>query len=314
MVSNPFIFIFAPSDGPLRFDGGRGGDPFRKPNSKLPDNKGNRPPLPPGFGGVLLGVLFLVGFALLLGAYRGVENIRPIDIFLMAVMALLLSRLVRGRAMNRNKRNGDWSRGRSGADASSADADREEDDEDEAEAYWRRREEEEMRSQAPDQEDNDSSYAPPGRSEDPWDRYRSWPEHSASMEKAGLEPPSFSKGGPQSFDRHEFITGAKILFEKVQEAVAGGNPDSVQYFLSEQAAAEVEAAMQESPDPQSCSILALDAAIRDILEKGEATTVSVAFNAVIHIGSDDMPREVEAVWRFSRADAQDNWRLDSIHA
>ena len=84
--------------------------------------------------------------------------------------------------------------------------------------------------------------------------------------------------------------------------------------MSEQAAAEVEAAMQESPDPQSCSILAVDAAIRDILEKGEATTVSVAFNAVIHIGSDDMPREVEAVWRFSRADAQDNWRLDSIHA
>lgn len=70
MVGNPFIFIFAPSDGPLRFDGGRGGDPFRKPNSKLPDNKGNRPPLPPGFGGVLLGVLF-GGLCLAAGRIQG---------------------------------------------------------------------------------------------------------------------------------------------------------------------------------------------------------------------------------------------------
>ena len=314
MGNHLFIFSFTSLRASLRFDGGRGGDHFRKPNSKLPKNKGNRPALPPGLGGVLLGVLFLVGFALLLGAYRGVENIRPIDIFLMAIMALLLSRLVRNRILNRDKRNDDLNRDRSESDFSSPDADREEDDEDEAEAYWRRREEEEMRDQAQDPDDDDSPSSKSPHMRDPWDRYRSWPEHSASMEKAGLEPPSFSSGGPQSFDRHEFITGAKILFEKVQEALACRNSAPVQSFLSEQAAAEVEAAMQESPDPQSCSILALDAAIRDILEKGEATTVSVAFNAVIHIGSDDMPREVEAVWRFSRADAQDNWRLDSIHA
>ena len=314
MGSHSFIFKFAPLGDPLRFDGGRGGDPFRKPNSKFPNNKGNRPSLPPNLGGVLLGMLFLVGFALLLGAYRGVENIRPIDIFLMAVMALLLSRLVRGRIRDRNKRNDDWSRDRSGTDIPSADADREEDDEDEAEAYWRRREEEEMRNRAPDPDDDDSPSMKSPHSGDPWERYRSWPEHSASMEEAGLEPPSFSKGGPQNFDRHEFITGAKILFEKVQEAVVGGNPGSVQCFLSEQAVAEVEAAAQAEAASQSCAILAVDASIRDILEKGESTSVTVEFNAVIHIGSEDMPRETEAVWRFSRADAQDNWRLDSIHA
>ncbi len=298
----------------LWFDGGRGGDPFRRPNSKLPSgNNGNRRPLPPGMGGMLLAALFLVGFALLLGAYRGVENIRPVDIFLMVVLALLLSRLVRGRMSNRDERSDNWKRDRDQPRESALDSDSEE--EDEAEAYWRRRDEEERRGREQDADEEQSLSAtkssPP---EDPWDRYRSWPKYSKSMENNGEEPPSFPGAGLHGFDHHEFITGAKILFEKVQEAVASHNLESVQSFLSGQAAKEAELAIRDQPGAQSCSILTLDASIKDILEKGEATIVTVIFNAMLHTGSDDAPRETEAVWRFSRAHAQDNWRLDSLRA
>ena len=104
------------------------------------------------------------------------------------------------------------------------------------------------------------------------------------------------------------------MFEKVQEAIVCQDPDPVQCFLSDRAADEVDSAIDEQGEPKTCSILAVDASIRDILEEGAATTVAVAFNAVIHVGADDAPREVDTVWRFYRAHAQDNWRLDSLNA
>lgn len=298
----------------LLFEGGRGGDPFRRPNSKLPGgNNGNRKPLPPGVGRVLLAVLFLVGFALLVGAYKGVENIRPIDIMLMALVAVLLSRLVRGK-LDKNSGLGDGTpRWPQNTRKSNPDFDREE--EDEAEAYWRRREEEDMRAQMQNRDGDDEDRASgPGRpGHDPWDRYRSWPEQRSPQD--GLGEASFSQGPGAGFDRHEFITGAKILFEKVQTALAERDLGPVRIFLSDRAASEIESDLRQGcADPQSCSLLTVDAAIREILERGEGTTVTVDFNAVVHSGSDDIPREIEAVWRFSRENAGDNWRLDSLHA
>lgn len=307
-----FIFSFASSC--LLFEGGRGGDPFRRPNSKLPGgNNGNRKPLPPGAGRVLLAVLFLVGFALLVGAYKGVENIRPIDIIFMAMVAVLLSRLVRGKVGNSSDRSDATPRRPRDTRDSNPDFDREE--EDEAEAYWRRREEEDMRSQMHSRDEDDDDQAPnPGHpGYDPWDRYRSWPAQRSPQD--GLGEASFSKGPGTGFDRHEFITGAKILFEKVQTALAERDLGPVRGFLSEQAALQIENDLRQGcADPQSCSLLTVDAAIRDILEQGEGTTVTVDFNAVMHSGSDDIPREIEAAWQFSRKNAQDNWRLDSLHA
>ena len=178
----------------------------------------------------------------------------------------------------------------------------------------RRREEEELQGQGADDEDNKR---PGGKSVppeyDPWDRYRSWTDYT-STEKEGLEATSFRKAGPHDFDHHEFITGAKILFEKVQDAVFSKKDGAVRGFLNDQAAAEMARAISDQPRPQSCSVLAVDAVIKDILKKGTGAIVTVAFNAVVHTGSDDTPREIEAVWRFTRADAQDNWRLDSLQA
>ena len=314
---NIFRSIFSFASPCLLFEGGRGGDPFRRPNSKLPGgNNGNRKPLPPGAGRVLLAVLFLVGFALLVGAYKGVENIQAIDIMFMAIVAVLLSRLVRGKLGNSSGQKDGAPRRSQNARDSNPDFDREE--EDEAEAYWRRREEEDMRAQMQNRDDDDDEdrASGPGRpGYDPWDNYRSWPKHDSPKNGGGQGEASFSQGPGAGFDRHEFITGAKILFEKVQTALAERDLGPVRVFLSERAASEIESDLgQGRADPQSCSLLTVDAAIRDISEQGDATTVTVDFNAVVHSGSDDIPREIEVAWQFFRENAEDNWRLDSLHA
>lgn len=297
-------------------DGGRGGDPFRRPNSKFPSgNNGNRPSLPPGMIDLGLALFFFTGAVLLFFGYLG--NIRPVYLLAIALAAILLSRLAKSKLSDDSGQNKGSSR--DSQDFRESDPDFEREEENEAEAYWRRREEEDMREeeqrQNQDFDHRESRSGPDLPKNDPWDRYRSWPEHSSSMEKAGLEPSSFPQGSPQGFDRHEFITGAKIVFEKVQEAMAAQDLGPVRPFLSAEAASEIERDMgQAGSKPRSCSLLAVDASIRDILEKGEGTEVIVAFNAVIHSGSDDTPREIESAWRFFREHAQDNWRLDSVDA
>lgn len=283
-------------------------------NHNRQDNRNQRGPLPPGLGGggIILALLFVLGFAVLLGVYKGVENISAMDIFLMAAVAFVVTRLVRRNA-GKEEPGGqnqfpDKNRFREQNRNRFQSEDDERREEEEAEAYWRRREEEESRSGA-----ERDVHPPAGKTPDydPWDRYRSLPEDG------GQAPPAASQVGraaPQGFDRREFVAGAKVLFAKIQEAVAAKDLGPVQSFLTERAAAELNQELAHRAEPRSCTVLSVEAAVSDIREQGEATEVSVAYDAVVHFGNDEAPREIKAAWRFRRDNADASWQLDSVSA
>lgn len=295
---------FNQGDGASRNNGG----------NRSPQNNRDPKRLPPNSKNLLLTLVLIVGFALLLGAYKGVENIKSTDIFIVAIVAIVISRLIQHKLSNSDA--GEESRRgvsrQSGEGNSEFDADVEE--EREAEAYWRRREEEE--AQTGEEAENQPKIADQGRGRsgnDPWARYRSLPKEGNPA--APVPEDAFSSFGGQpsaGFDREELLVGAKILFEKVQGALSGHDLAQVRDFLNPQAASELAEILSAESAPLSRSVLTLDAAIKDISEQGDATTVTVTFDAMLHTGSDDTPHDVEAVWRFSRKDAHDNWRVDTV--
>lgn len=303
IVTRPFLF------SRLDFNGGL--KPPRNNGGRFPQNNHGPKNIPPSFNRLLWAVLITAGLALLLGVYKGVENIQPMDIFIVAVLGVILSRILQ-RAVAKNTGEGGAGDNRK-RENSRFDSESDAEEESEAEAYWRRREEEE--EETGEDSGEEAHRRASGAKPDPWAQYRSLPKDEPQTTKGAFGGPStFSGPSPQGFDREELITGAKILFEKVQESLGGGDLARVRDFLSPQALSELEEELREEGAPQARSVLMLEASVRDILEQGEGTSVTVTFNAMLHKGADDAPHDVEAVWRFSRESAGGNWRLDSTRA
>ncbi len=282
------------------------------------DNGNRRGPLPPGLGNgsTILALIFVLGFAVLLGAYKGVENISAMDIFLMAAVAFVITRLVRRNAGQPKDEQGSYPdknrfRDQNRNRFQTRDDDYEQQEEDEAEAYWRRREEEEAQSGSRDGGLPSSDYE--ASKYDPWDRYRSLPQAGDGIKDAPAVAQTL-RNAPQGFDRNEFLAGAKILFEKIQEAVAAKDLAPVESFLTDRADADLERELASGPVPQSCTVLSIEASIRDIREKGDATVVSVNYEAVVHFGDAAAPQDIKATWRFQRDNDEAVWQLDSTHA
>ncbi len=302
IFTRPFLFS--------RLDFNGGGKAPRDSGGRFPQKNQGPKNIPPSFNRLLWAVLITAGLALLLGAYKGVENIQPMDIFIVALLGVILSRILqRAVAKNTGENGAEDKRKRENR---RADSETDAEEESEAEAYWRRREEEEAGEEGSDDE---APRRASGAKPDPWARYRSIPKDGERATKGAFGgPATFPETSPQGFDREELITGAKILFEKVQEALGRHDLGRVRDFLSPQALSELEEELREESAPQTRSVLMLEASIRDILEQGEGTGVTVTFNAMLHSGSDDAPHDVEAVWRFSRESAGGNWRLDTTRA
>ena len=133
------------------------------------------------------------------------------------------------------------------------------------------------------------------------------------MEKAGLEPPSFPRAARRVLTAMNLLPAPKSYLRKCRKQWPAETRTPCNIF-ERAGRCGSESGRASGSFPAILFHTRRGCIDQGYFEKGESTSVTVAFNAVIHIGSEDMPRETEAVWRFYRADAQDNWRLDSIHA
>jgi predicted lipid-binding transport protein (Tim44 family) len=125
---------------------------------------------------------------------------------------------------------------------------------------------------------------------------------------------------PAGFDQADFLRGAKILYQRMNESWDRRDLADIAEFTTTPFMAEIHRQAKESPAPEQTQILMINqASLLDVLNEAGRETASVYFSVLLRetpaqkTSAADAPVEVREVWHFVRAAGGTGmWKLDGI--
>jgi len=118
---------------------------------------------------------------------------------------------------------------------------------------------------------------------------------------------------PAGFDREDFLRGAKMLYQRMNDSWDKRDLDDIEAFSTRPFMAEIRRQAEESPAPEKTDILLVNADLISVITEAGRETASVYFDVALREGSRGEPSQVREVWHFVRAaDSKENWKLDGI--
>jgi predicted lipid-binding transport protein (Tim44 family) len=120
---------------------------------------------------------------------------------------------------------------------------------------------------------------------------------------------------PAGFDQADFLRGAKILYQRMNESWDRRDLADIAEFTTTPFMAEIYRQAEESPAPEQTQILMINqASLLEVLNEAGRETASVYFSVLLReTPAQDAPVEVREVWHFVRAaGGAGTWKLDGI--
>lgn len=159
-------------------------------------------------------------------------------------------------------------------------------------------------------------YSPPKTQETPqgsnsaWDHLRSEP----TIQNIHNENNDANMNIPASFDQEEFLTGAKPLYLRMQEAWDQRDLDDILQFTTPSLFAELKKQTDEDPSPSKTEILLVEATVLDVTQVEDEEHVAVLFDVLMREDqTSDATEQVKEIWNFTRTTGQSgSWKLDGI--
>lgn len=132
--------------------------------------------------------------------------------------------------------------------------------------------------------------------------------NSNTTQSSGNEP-----GAIENFDVDNFIKGAKILFNRMQESWGTRYLEDIKRFTTKHIFDEISAQAQQDPTPSPITVVHLDVSLTgtQILEDNEFA--DVLFRATLQEEENEENKTISEIWRFTRTkDTNSSWKLDAI--
>lgn len=119
---------------------------------------------------------------------------------------------------------------------------------------------------------------------------------------------------PADFNQEEFLRGAKMAYNRLQESWDRRDLDDIAQFATPPVLRELRAQYEEDPNPGVTQVLKVDASVVEVREEGDEQRVSVFFDVLMREDPEQAnPEQVRELWHFVRSRHGDNsWRLDGI--
>ena len=118
---------------------------------------------------------------------------------------------------------------------------------------------------------------------------------------------------PENFDAEDFMRGAKLLYNRMQQSWSNRNLTDIAQFSTEAFMKEIRSQFAEDPTPCPTDVLMLEATLIGVEQGSGVERVQVLFDANLREGSSGMAEQVREVWHFIRQTEGDtSWRLDGI--
>lgn len=119
---------------------------------------------------------------------------------------------------------------------------------------------------------------------------------------------------PAGFDQEDFLRGAKMLYQRMNESWDKRDLNDIAEFATQPFMAEIRAQADEFPTPETTELMLVEASLVSVVKEAGRETATVFFNVLLR----EDPRQststqVREVWHFVRAaDTNETWRLDGI--
>ncbi len=119
---------------------------------------------------------------------------------------------------------------------------------------------------------------------------------------------------PKDFEQQAFLSGAKIVYAKLQKAWDQRDLAEIRGLTTDKVFAEIQDQLKASDVENYTEILKLDAELLEVREAGSELEATVLFDAVMRENRGDQAGQVREVWHFvkPKVSIQSKWYLDGI--
>lgn len=126
--------------------------------------------------------------------------------------------------------------------------------------------------------------------------------------------PVYSADVPTGFDQEDFLRGAKILYQRMNDSWDRRDLDDIAEFSTQPFMTEIRRQAEGSPHPEKTEIMLINASLVSVLTEAGRETAAVYFNVMLREDpSQSASVQVREVWHFVRATgSRDMWKLDGI--
>jgi predicted lipid-binding transport protein (Tim44 family) len=158
--------------------------------------------------------------------------------------------------------------------------------------------------------DHGAAYSATGSSGSLWDTLG-----GRNASRAQQEPFVPNAAVPADFDQADFLRGAKMLYQRMNESWDRRDLADIAEFTTQPFMAEIYRQAEESPSPEQTQIVMInDASLYEMNSEAGRENASVYFSVLLREDPrQDAPVEVREVWHFVRAaGSDDTWKLDGI--
>ncbi|MEZ0575311.1 Tim44 domain-containing protein [Halodesulfovibrio aestuarii] len=147
------------------------------------------------------------------------------------------------------------------------------------------------------------------QAQDAWSNLRSTPAGGSHAQDVQPEVAT-----PAGFDTDDFLKGAKIVFNRLQQSWDSRDLDDIKQFTTSEVFESIKQQMKEDPEPSRTEILMSNARLLEVKEDTEGILATVYFDVLMREDqSAQHPEQVREVWHFLKAHKDDSmWLLDGI--
>ncbi|WP_297828847.1 Tim44 domain-containing protein [uncultured Desulfovibrio sp.] len=118
---------------------------------------------------------------------------------------------------------------------------------------------------------------------------------------------------PEGFDVDEFLRGAKMAYNIMQQAWDKRDLNDIAQFATPAVMDAIREQMAAEPTPSTTEVLLVNAQLLDVENDGDSQRAQVFFDVLMRERPDQQaPSSVREIWHFVRPSAEGTWKLDGI--
>ncbi|GAB6175222.1 Tim44-like domain-containing protein [Desulfobaculum senezii] len=131
---------------------------------------------------------------------------------------------------------------------------------------------------------------------------------------AQAQPQEESVSVPDGFNTDEFLEGAKVAFNRLQQSWDARDLNDIAQFATPAVMDEIRQQAEQDPNPSKTEILMLNARLLEVKPMDGKIVATVFFDAFMREDAASGSEQVREVWHFARNEhnESDMWRLDGI--